>query len=168
MCPYCKKPFKRLKSHLPYCKMIGSTVPADQKACQSRPATRPHTKKVKGPIADLNNTKERELKTESKKRNTNLVKGKPERAAKSFPVLAVGLERSSNTKAGKDVQNQGQCSSKILKILNRRLLSREKRRLSFVHQRTPLLKENLPSICLHQEKGEVTFQKLKHLYLLAQ
>uniref|UniRef100_A0A384CBZ0 ATP synthase membrane subunit f n=2 Tax=Ursus maritimus TaxID=29073 RepID=A0A384CBZ0_URSMA len=113
VCPYCKKPFKRLKSHLPYCKMIGPTVPADQKACQSKRATRPHAKKMKGPIADLNNTKDREL--ESKKRNTNLVKDKPEQATKSFPLLAVGLERASNTKAEKDIQNQVQCSIKKLK-----------------------------------------------------
>ncbi|XP_034497372.1 uncharacterized protein C17orf80 homolog isoform X4 [Ailuropoda melanoleuca] len=113
VCPYCKKPFKRLKSHLPYCKMIGPTVPADQKACQSKPATRPHAKKMKGPIADLNNTKDRKL--ESKKRNTNLVKDKPEQATKSFPLLAVGLERASNTKADKDIQNQVQCSIKKLK-----------------------------------------------------
>ncbi|XP_032285229.1 uncharacterized protein C17orf80 homolog isoform X1 [Phoca vitulina] len=115
VCPYCKKPFKRLKSHLPYCKMIGPTVPADQKACQSKPATHPHAKKMKGPITDLNNTKERKLETESKKRNTNLVKDKPERTTKSFPLLAVGLERASNTKADKDIQNQVQCSIKKLK-----------------------------------------------------
>ncbi|XP_045839852.1 uncharacterized protein C17orf80 homolog isoform X2 [Meles meles] len=113
VCPYCKKPFKRLKSHLPYCKMIGLTVPADQKACQSKPA--PHAKKMKGPMADLNNTKERKLEKVSKKRNSNLVKDKLERATKSFPLLAVGLERSSNTKANKDIQNQGQCSIKTLK-----------------------------------------------------
>ncbi|XP_032175418.1 uncharacterized protein C17orf80 homolog isoform X1 [Mustela erminea] len=113
VCPYCKKPFKRLKSHLPYCKMIGPVVPADQKACQSKPAL--HAKKMKGPIADLNNTKERKLEMASKKRNTSLVKDKPERATKSLPLLAVGLERSSNTKANKDVQNQGQSSIKTLK-----------------------------------------------------
>ncbi|XP_025745801.1 mitochondrial nucleoid-associated protein 1 [Callorhinus ursinus] len=115
VCPYCKKPFKRLKSHLPYCKMKGSTVPADQKACQSKLATRPHAKKMKGPITDLNNTKERELETESKKRDTNLVKDKPERATKSFPLLAVGLERAGSKKADKDIQNQVQCSIKKLK-----------------------------------------------------
>nr|XP_055189200.1 uncharacterized protein C17orf80 homolog isoform X2 [Nyctereutes procyonoides] len=108
VCPYCKKPFKRLKAHLPYCKMIGLTVPADQ----SKPATRPHTKKMKK-IADIKNTKERELETESKKRNTDSVKYKPEQAVKSFPLLAVGLE--SNTKADKDIKNTVQCSIKKLK-----------------------------------------------------
>nr|XP_025855456.1 uncharacterized protein C17orf80 homolog [Vulpes vulpes] len=108
VCPYCKKPFKRLKSHLPYCKMIGLTVPADQ----SKPATRPHTKKMKK-ITDIKNTKERELETESKKRSTDSVKYKPEQAVKSFPLLAVGLE--SNTKADKDIKNTVQCSIKKLK-----------------------------------------------------
>ncbi|XP_042773491.1 uncharacterized protein C17orf80 homolog isoform X2 [Panthera leo] len=115
VCPYCKKPFKRLKSHLPHCKMIRPTVPADHKACQSKLATRPHATSRKRPITDLNNTTERELETRSEKRNTKLVKDKPERTVKSFPLPAVGLERASNTKADEYLKNRVQCSLKMLK-----------------------------------------------------
>ncbi|XP_025783523.1 uncharacterized protein C17orf80 homolog [Puma concolor] len=115
VCPYCKKPFKRLKSHLPHCKMIRPTVPADHKACQSKLATRPHATSRKRPITDLNNTKERELETRSEKRNTKLIKDKPERTVKSFPLPAVGLERASNTKADEYLKNRVRCSLKMLK-----------------------------------------------------
>ncbi|XP_037664676.1 uncharacterized protein C17orf80 homolog isoform X2 [Choloepus didactylus] len=115
VCPYCKKSFKRLKSHLPYCKMIGPNIPADHKVFQSKPATLPRAKKIKGPIKDLIKAKERDSQRKSEGRNTNLVRNKPEGTIKSFPLLAVGLERASNPKADKDIKNQGQLSLKILK-----------------------------------------------------
>ncbi|XP_077609977.1 mitochondrial nucleoid-associated protein 1 isoform X1 [Crocuta crocuta] len=114
VCPYCKKPFKRLKSHLPHCKMLRPSVPVDGKAPQSKLATRPHTTERKRLVTDLNNTKGRESETNSKKRSSKLVKDKAEWTTKSFPPWAVGLERASNTKADEDVQNRVQCSLSML------------------------------------------------------
>ncbi|XP_045381159.1 uncharacterized protein C17orf80 homolog isoform X2 [Lemur catta] len=115
LCPYCKKPFKRLKSHLPYCKMIGPTIPADRKVSQSKPGTLPRAKKVKEPIKDLMKAKRRELQTESKERNTKLIMDKPEHTIKSFPLPLVALERASTTEADKNIKNQIQLSCKTLK-----------------------------------------------------
>ncbi|XP_008010135.3 mitochondrial nucleoid-associated protein 1 isoform X3 [Chlorocebus sabaeus] len=115
VCPYCKKPFKRLKSHLPYCKMIGSTIPTDQKVHQSKPATLPRAKKMKGPIKDLIKAKGKELETENEERNSKLIMDKPEQTVKTFPLPAVGLERATTTKADKDIKNPIQPSFKMLK-----------------------------------------------------
>ncbi|XP_033037896.1 uncharacterized protein C17orf80 homolog isoform X3 [Trachypithecus francoisi] len=115
VCPYCKKPFKRLKSHLPYCKMIGSTIPTDQKVHQSKPATLPRAKKMKGPIKDLIKAKGKELETEKEERNSKLMMDKPEQTVKTFPLPAVGLERATTTKADKDIKNPIQPSFKMLK-----------------------------------------------------
>uniref|UniRef100_A0A8D2G6L3 Sperm-expressed protein 1 n=1 Tax=Theropithecus gelada TaxID=9565 RepID=A0A8D2G6L3_THEGE len=115
VCPYCKKPFKRLKSHLPYCKMIGSTIPTDQKVHQSKPATLPRAKKMKGPIKDLIKAKGKELETENEERNSKLMMDKPEQTVKTFPLPAVGLERATTTKADKDIKNPIQPSFKMLK-----------------------------------------------------
>ena len=115
VCPYCKKPFKRLKSHLPYCKMIGPTIPTDQKVYQSKPATLPRAKKMKGPIKDLIKAKGKELETENEERNSKLVMDKPEQTVKTFPLPAVGLERATTTKADKDIKNPIQPSFKMLK-----------------------------------------------------
>ncbi|XP_059937441.1 uncharacterized protein C17orf80 homolog isoform X1 [Mesoplodon densirostris] len=113
VCPYCKKPFKRLKSHLPYCKMIGPAVPA---VCQSKQATLPRAKKIKGPIRDSVKAKEKGLGTDSKKRNPELKGDRSEQqTVKSSPQLTVGLEKTSNTKADKDFKNQIQPSLKMLK-----------------------------------------------------
>nr|KAF6454990.1 sperm-expressed protein 1 [Rousettus aegyptiacus] len=78
VCPYCKKPFKRLKSHLPYCKMIGPTIPTDQNVCHSKQTTLPRAKRMKSSIKDLVKAKERELGTKSEKRNTKSKEGKAE------------------------------------------------------------------------------------------
>ncbi|XP_010358633.1 uncharacterized protein C17orf80 homolog isoform X3 [Rhinopithecus roxellana] len=115
VCPYCKKPFKRLKSHLPYCKMIGSTIPTDQKVHQSKPATLPRAKKMKGPIKDLIKAKGKESETENEERNSKLMMDKPEQTVKTFPLPAVGLERATTTKADKDIKNPIQPSFKMLK-----------------------------------------------------
>ncbi|XP_030683641.1 uncharacterized protein C17orf80 homolog isoform X5 [Nomascus leucogenys] len=115
VCPYCKKPFKRLKSHLPYCKMIRPTIPTDQKVYQSKPATLPRAKKMKGPIKDLIKAKGKELETENEERNSKLMMDKPEQTVKTFPLPAVGLERATTTKADKDIKNPIQPSFKMLK-----------------------------------------------------
>ncbi|XP_026936340.1 mitochondrial nucleoid-associated protein 1 isoform X3 [Sagmatias obliquidens] len=121
VCPYCKKPFKRLKSHLPYCKMIGPAVPA---VCQSKPATLARAKKIKGPIRDSVKAKEKGLGTDSKKRNPELKGDRSEQqTVKSSPRLSVGLEKTSNTKADKDFKNQIQPSLKMLKNTEQKITS---------------------------------------------
>ncbi|XP_037349214.1 uncharacterized protein C17orf80 homolog [Talpa occidentalis] len=109
VCPYCMKPFKRLKSHLPYCKL----ALADHNASQSKPATPPRAKKKKREIKDLKK-KESELGTETGERNTRFLRDKPGGAVKSFPLQDVGLEKTSNTKADKDTKNRIQLSLKML------------------------------------------------------
>ncbi|XP_073901331.1 mitochondrial nucleoid-associated protein 1 isoform X3 [Castor canadensis] len=106
VCPYCKKPFKRLKSHLPHCKMIGSTIPTDQGVNQSKPATPLHAKKVKRLTKDLIKVKGGELETESEERDTKLVSKKLGQTVESFPLLA---------KAGKDINDKNHLSFKMLK-----------------------------------------------------
>ncbi|XP_023585041.1 uncharacterized protein C17orf80 homolog isoform X2 [Trichechus manatus latirostris] len=113
VCPYCKKSFKRLKSHLPYCKMVGATVAAEQKVCQAKPATLSHTDKRNGPIKDVIKAKETTLETEREERTTKLIRNKPKRTTKSLPLL--GLKKASNTKTEKYIKNQIQLSPKMLK-----------------------------------------------------
>uniref|UniRef100_A0A4X1SM40 ATP synthase membrane subunit f n=1 Tax=Sus scrofa TaxID=9823 RepID=A0A4X1SM40_PIG len=115
VCPYCKKPFKRLKSHLPHCKMLRPPVPADQDVCQSKPAALPRAKKVKGPVRDPIKAKERELGTDHEKRNPGLKGDKSERTGKSSLLLAVDLKKASSAKADKDIRDQVQPSLKMLK-----------------------------------------------------
>ncbi|XP_064225439.1 uncharacterized protein C17orf80 homolog isoform X2 [Aotus nancymaae] len=116
VCPYCKKPFKRLKSHLPYCKMIGPTIPTEQKVYQSKPASLPHAKKMKGPIkVVVIKAKGKELETENEERNSTLMMDKPEQTVKSFPPPAVGLQRATTTEADKDGKNPTQPSFKMPK-----------------------------------------------------
>lgn len=95
--------------------MIGPTIPAAQNVCQSKQATLSRAKKMKSPIKDLNKAKERELGTKSEKRNTKLIRDKPEQTTESLPVPAIGLERASNSKADKDIKNQIPLSLKMLK-----------------------------------------------------
>lgn len=144
VCPYCKKPFKRLKSHLPHCKMIGPTIPADQNVCQSKQATLSHAKKRKSPIKDLNKAKERELGTKSEKRNTKLIRDKPEQTTESFPVPATGLERASNTKADKDIENQIQLSFKIFKNPEPKITSQGETKARFYASKNTTSKRKLP------------------------
>ncbi|KAK2500964.1 hypothetical protein MC885_004452, partial [Smutsia gigantea] len=115
VCPYCKKPYKRLKSHLPHCKMTEPVVPADQKVFQAKPATCPRARKMKGPIKDLTKARESESGTESEKRNTKLIRDKPEGIIQSSPVLAVDLERARETKADEDSKNRIHPALKMLK-----------------------------------------------------
>lgn len=116
VCPYCKKPFKRLKSHLPHCKMIKLAVSAGQDVCPSEQATLPNAKKRKSPIKDFTKAKERELGTKSEKRNSTLMRDKTEQTAEPFPLPAIRLERAGDTKASDDgTKNQIQLSLKMVK-----------------------------------------------------
>ncbi|XP_062071948.1 uncharacterized protein C17orf80 homolog isoform X2 [Lepus europaeus] len=114
VCPFCKKPFKRLKSHLPYCKMLGATLPGDQNVQQSKPTTPACTKKVKEPLKDSMKAKGRKLENEGK--NTKLIQDKPAQTDEPPPVLAIGSERASpTTKPDQDISHQTQLSFRMLK-----------------------------------------------------
>ncbi|XP_008054803.1 uncharacterized protein C17orf80 homolog isoform X2 [Carlito syrichta] len=115
VCPYCKKPFKRLKSHLPHCKMTGLTKPIDGKVYPLKPATLPHAKKMKGPIKGLIQAKGRELDKASEEGDAEMIRDKPEQTVKSIPLPAVSLERTSTTEAGEDIKNQIHLSFQVLK-----------------------------------------------------
>ncbi|XP_068833631.1 mitochondrial nucleoid-associated protein 1 [Capricornis sumatraensis] len=115
LCPYCKKPFKRLKSHLPHCKMLGATMPADQEIHQCETATLTRGKKIKTPIRDSIKAKEKELGIDSKKRNLELKGNNSEWTVKSPSARAVGLEKASHKKADEDIKSQVKPSLKMLK-----------------------------------------------------
>ncbi|KAB0363863.1 hypothetical protein FD754_008019 [Muntiacus muntjak] len=115
LCPYCKKPFKRLKSHLSHCKMLGAAMPPDQEIRPCEPATLPRGKKIEAPIRDSIKAKEKELGTNSKKRNPEVKGNNSERTVKSSSALAVGLEKASHKKADEDVKSQVKPSLKMLK-----------------------------------------------------
>ncbi|XP_051014943.1 uncharacterized protein C17orf80 homolog [Acomys russatus] len=108
VCPYCQKPFKRLKSHLPHCKMAGAPISADRKLYQSKPATLPRkAKKEKSPTKDLAKAKENELKTESAETKVKSENSRSEWAAASSP-LPVRVSERGASKAGGETTDQNQ------------------------------------------------------------
>ncbi|CAH6776368.1 uncharacterized protein C17orf80 homolog [Phodopus roborovskii] len=115
VCPHCKKPFKRLKSHLPHCKMIGSPTSADQKVYQSKPATLPHAKKETRPTRDLTRAEGKEREMENAKRNAKSAEGRPEWTAATFPLPGGVLERAGTTEAGREASDQNQPSFEALR-----------------------------------------------------
>lgn len=113
VCPYCKKPFKRLKSHLPHCKMIGPTISPDQKVSQSKPATL--AKKEKKPTRDLSRAKGKELELEGSKRTVKVETSRAEWTA-AAPLLPEGvLESGRTTKAEGETEGQNQLSFQALR-----------------------------------------------------
>ncbi|XP_043855323.1 uncharacterized protein C17orf80 homolog isoform X2 [Dromiciops gliroides] len=76
LCPYCKKQFKRLKSHLPYCKKVGTVLPFNSDISNSKAALfqAPKSKLQKDRTkADGEETRK---KNQSKRRNTSLLKAR--------------------------------------------------------------------------------------------
>ncbi|XP_006886458.1 PREDICTED: uncharacterized protein C17orf80 homolog [Elephantulus edwardii] len=112
VCPYCKKSFKRLKSHLPYCKMLGASTPVDQKVSQFKPATLSHPHQRKGPVKDLIRTEENNPVRERGLKNTKWREDSSEGTVKTFPLR--GSEKSSNQKTGGNIKNQSQSSLNIV------------------------------------------------------
>lgn len=124
VCPYCMKPFKRLKSHLPYCKL----GPSDHKVCQSKPAEPTHAKKKKIKVLKKKAT---ELGTETGERNAKFLRHKPEGATKPFPLRDVGLGNTSARKTDKDIKSQVQLSFKMLENAEQTLASQRETRAQF-------------------------------------
>ncbi|KAM4844949.1 mitochondrial nucleoid-associated protein 1 isoform 1-T2 [Thomomys bottae] len=121
VCPYCKKPFKRLKSHLPHCKMIDLTIPAGQKVYQSKPAVVPSAKIVERPTKDLTKGKRKELETEDEKRNTKSKNNRLERKGTSFLLQDTDLGRASTPKV-----TQSHLTFRVLKYSKPKIAFRRK------------------------------------------
>lgn len=103
VCPYCKKPFKRLKSHLPHCKMIGPDTAVGH-VYHTKPAVPLRAKKEKRPTRDL--SKGRAPETENEKRSAKLISNRPGWTVAPFPPPpAVGLERAGANKAAEDTKD---------------------------------------------------------------
>ncbi|XP_061471669.1 uncharacterized protein C17orf80 homolog isoform X2 [Rhineura floridana] len=109
ICPFCKKPFKRLKSHLPHCKMAGDT---DSKSVLS-PINKVHdsvtpkflnAEKKKGQIKST----EMASKKENKKSKFDLlVRNKAKTATSSLEAPeTVESARSGSLPMGEDAQKQ--------------------------------------------------------------
>ncbi|XP_006872369.1 PREDICTED: uncharacterized protein C17orf80 homolog [Chrysochloris asiatica] len=113
VCPHCKKSFKRLKSHLPFCKMNGTALPADQNVCPSKPAVLSLAKKRKGPVKHLLKAKETSLDSERENRNTKLITNKPE--GRKEPLALLGMGTVSNEKTEKHSKSQLPLSLQMLK-----------------------------------------------------
>lgn len=90
-------------------------MPADQEIHQCETATLTRGKKIKMPIRDSIKAKEKELGTDSKKRNLELKGNNSERTVKSPSARAVGLEKASHKKADEDIKSQVKPSLKMLK-----------------------------------------------------
>ncbi|XP_006275985.2 uncharacterized protein C17orf80 homolog isoform X2 [Alligator mississippiensis] len=85
LCPFCRKPFKRLKMHLPHCKMAGDerapldsrkALPADLEKGHPEPAQLVSTKKKKGQSKGQVTTAESDSKPESQKQQLGAAKNK--------------------------------------------------------------------------------------------
>ncbi|XP_076791641.1 mitochondrial nucleoid-associated protein 1 isoform X2 [Arvicanthis niloticus] len=112
VCPYCKKPFKRLKSHLPHCKMIGPSISPDQKVSQSKPAAL--AKKEKRPSRDLTSTKGKELALEGLKRAVKVETSRAEWTAATFPLPEGVLDCARTTEIVGETKDQNQLSFQAL------------------------------------------------------
>ncbi|KAJ7315843.1 hypothetical protein JRQ81_002005 [Phrynocephalus forsythii] len=102
ICPFCKKPFKRLKSHLPYCKMARSTDLSEDfspaKKCSSSAVPKLlNTEKKKGQVKNTEPTS----KKENKKSNPELKKNKTKGKTNSSQQLAT---KCSSLQKGEDTQ----------------------------------------------------------------
>lgn len=113
VCPYCKKPFKRLKTHLPHCKMIGPSISPDQKVSQSKPAALAH--KEKRPPRDLTRSKGKELALEGSKRTVTVETSRAEWTAAASPLPEGVLESACTTKAEGETKDQNQLSFQALR-----------------------------------------------------
>ncbi|XP_024068152.1 uncharacterized protein C17orf80 homolog isoform X1 [Terrapene carolina triunguis] len=115
LCPYCRKPFKRLKSHLPYCKMAGGMKAAfnldkmaslDLKASQSKPVRLLATEKKRGQSKEKITTPDNSSERESKKKSLYTIGNKVESKLNSLQIGGTaGSEIASNLPAEKPGKN---------------------------------------------------------------
>uniref|UniRef100_A0A8C6MU31 Mitochondrial nucleoid associated protein 1 n=1 Tax=Mus spicilegus TaxID=10103 RepID=A0A8C6MU31_MUSSI len=112
VCPYCKKPFKRLKSHLPHCKMRGPSTSADKNVSQSKPAAL--VQREKRPTRDLTRAKEKELEVDRPKRAVKAETSRASWTAAASPLPEGILGSVRITKAEGENKDQNQFSFQAL------------------------------------------------------
>ncbi|XP_027728700.1 uncharacterized protein C17orf80 homolog isoform X2 [Vombatus ursinus] len=98
LCPYCKKQFKRLKSHLPYCKKVRAILPFNSDITHSK-AVLFQASKSKELQKELSKAdgEETHKKSQSKRRNTNLIKAR---------LHSADLEMRTNEQTSEDMKKQ--------------------------------------------------------------
>ncbi|KAM6468664.1 mitochondrial nucleoid-associated protein 1 isoform 1-T3 [Liasis olivaceus] len=111
ICPYCKKQFKRLKSHLPHCKMAGSedsrkALPLLRKAHDSVTSELLNTEKKKQQIRSLETTP----KEESKKSKTDLVTKLKRRKNTGVTGTVVSISLPADKDTEKRIKSAGEKS----------------------------------------------------------
>lgn len=110
-CPYCKKPFKRLKSHLPHCKGIKPAGHKDQKALQSKSAVLAGAKKTKRAAQD--GSKQGAGVAE---KHPEVMGKKPEQPPQRFPLQDAGRSGTTGAADG-DTKNRIQISFRAIENL---------------------------------------------------
>ncbi|XP_025066725.1 uncharacterized protein C17orf80 homolog isoform X2 [Alligator sinensis] len=115
LCPFCRKPFKRLKMHLPRCKMAGDeSAPLDSRKAlcadlekgHSEPAQLVSTKKKKGQSKGQVTTAETDSKPESQKKQLGAAKNKAHNTQK--PKSAAERRKTSDLHTEKPDNNTEQ------------------------------------------------------------
>lgn len=101
LCPYCKKPFKRLKSHLPHCKKVETAGREDQKPLPIKPVLLASAKKTKRLVQDG-----KEPGTGVGEKYSKVTRDTPERPIELFPLQDVSVRSAGTTQAGGDSKNQ--------------------------------------------------------------
>nr|XP_060620219.1 uncharacterized protein C17orf80 homolog isoform X2 [Anolis sagrei ordinatus] len=89
ICPFCRKPFKRLKSHLPHCKMAGGPDSRDGKVCTSVIPESLSTEK-KGKIESM------ETASKNKKKKNSKIDQTRNKTTKSLDLKIAGTASSSS------------------------------------------------------------------------
>ncbi|XP_054988845.1 uncharacterized protein C17orf80 homolog isoform X2 [Sorex araneus] len=108
VCPYCKKPFKRLKSHLPHCKKIRAPGREDQKALPPEPAPRASAKKTKGPVQE-----EKEPGVGVGGPSAQMTRGTPGSPFQPLPPREVSVGGPGSSEAGGDIRNPAPGSLRV-------------------------------------------------------
>ncbi|XP_072501660.1 mitochondrial nucleoid-associated protein 1 isoform X2 [Notamacropus eugenii] len=98
LCPNCKKQFKRLKSHLPYCKKVRASLPFNSDITHSNAVLfqAPKSKELQKELAKADDEETRK-KSQSKRRNTNLMKVR---------LHSAELETRTDMQTSEDVKKQ--------------------------------------------------------------
>ncbi|XP_020858182.1 mitochondrial nucleoid-associated protein 1 isoform X2 [Phascolarctos cinereus] len=98
LCPYCKKQFKRLKSHLPYCKKVRAILPFNSDITHSNAVLfqAPKSKELQKEPKKADDEETRK-KSQSKRRNTNLIKPR---------IHSADLEMRNNEQTSEDMKKK--------------------------------------------------------------
>ncbi|XP_074080760.1 mitochondrial nucleoid-associated protein 1 isoform X2 [Macrotis lagotis] len=97
LCPHCKKQFKRLKSHLPYCKKKEVILPLDSDITDSKAALvqAPKSKELQKKLTKVDGEETHKI-NQRKRRNTNLVKDR----------FSANTEMRTNVQTSEDMKKQ--------------------------------------------------------------